>query len=66
MNPQTRFSVVLGGLLVLFGGWWLAAQFVPALQPWGHITFTWPLIVVGVGALLLVIHRPKRIAQGEG
>lgn len=55
MNPNNRFNLLLGVLLIVFGGWWLAAQFVPALQPWGRIAFTWPLIIIGVGLFLLAI-----------
>jgi len=38
-------------VLILLGVWFLVAQFVPGLQVW----ISWPLIVAGVGAFLLII-----------
>jgi hypothetical protein len=38
-------------LLILLGLWFLVTQFVPGLQGW----FSWPLVIVGVGVLLLVL-----------
>jgi hypothetical protein len=38
-------------VLILLGAWFLAVQIVPGLDDW----FEWPLLIVGVGALLLVI-----------
>jgi hypothetical protein len=42
-------------LLVLAGLVFLAFRLVPQLEDWVRIEYSWPLIVVGVGALLLVM-----------
>jgi len=46
-----RSSLAVGLVLVLLGACFLAVQWVPGLWAW----FSWPLVVVGVGVLLLVI-----------
>jgi hypothetical protein len=46
--------LIAGVLLVLVGAWFLATQFVPGLGEWFNIEFTWPLIIIAVGAFLLV------------
>jgi hypothetical protein len=45
----------MGVLLVLIGLVFLALQFSPSLAQWFQVTLSWPLIVMGVGALLLLI-----------
>lgn len=52
-NRQT--NLVGGALLILIGLFVLAIQFVPGLGAFFHIRFTWPLIIVGVGLVLLVL-----------
>jgi hypothetical protein len=42
-------------LLILLGGAFLAAQFIPGLRSWFEAENSWPLIVIGVGVLLLVL-----------
>ncbi len=49
-----RSSLAFGVILVLLGIWFLAVQFVPGLNALFGPEMTWPLIVVGVGVLLLV------------
>ena len=54
MSRQRRLNLVGGAILVLLGGWFLAAQFVPGMDAWLNIEFTWPLIIIGVGLFLFV------------
>ena len=51
MNSKRRSGLVGGLVLILLGVWFLVTQWVPGLQVW----FSWPMIIVGVGALLLII-----------
>ena len=54
MGSSQRSSLAVGLLLVLIGVVLLAGQFVPGLWSWvGRLT--WPLIIVGVGLVLLII-----------
>ena len=55
MNSSARGRLVMGVLLVLIGLGFLALQFSPSLAQWFQLTLSWPLIVVGVGGLLLLI-----------
>ncbi|MBN1266227.1 MAG: hypothetical protein JXA25_12085 [Anaerolineales bacterium] len=48
-------NLVAGILLILIGGLFLAGKLVPGLAKWLAIDMTWPLIVVGVGVLLLFL-----------
>lgn len=54
MDQKMRSRIGLGVLLVLLGAGFLAVQFVPSLADWFQINMSWPLIIVGVGALILV------------
>jgi len=54
MSRRRRLNLVGGVILVLLGGWFLAAQFVPGMDAWLNIEFTWPLIIIGVGLFLFV------------
>lgn len=49
MNRQTRSTLGIGILLILFGGWFLALQFLPSLGNWFETIFSWPVYVIGVG-----------------
>ena len=51
MNSERRSSLAGGLVLILVGLCFLVIQIVPGLQVW----FSWPLIIVGVGVLLLII-----------
>jgi len=53
MNAQRRSNIVLGIVLIVVGALYLASRFIPGLNL--VITFSWPWIVVGVGALLLLL-----------
>lgn len=55
MNKSTGGRVIFALLLILFGAYFLAMQFFPALRIYSLNEANWPLIVVGVGVLLLVI-----------
>lgn len=55
MEPSRRSGLVGGLILILLGGAFLAAQFVPGLQTWVRAEDSWPLIIVGVGVLLFVL-----------
>jgi hypothetical protein len=51
MNVQRRSNLALGVVLILLGGIFLVTQLLPGLQ----LILSWPWIVIGVGAALLVI-----------
>ena len=52
---QNRSSLILGILLILFGGWLVLTRQVPALQNWLEDNFTWPMWTIGAGLLVLLI-----------
>ena len=52
---QNRSSLILGILLILFGGWLVVTRQVPALQSWLEENFTWPMWTIGAGLLVLLI-----------
>jgi hypothetical protein len=64
MTKERRSDIVFGIILLLIGGWFLAAQFnlIPGLNELINIQFQWPWIVIGVGLLLfflgLLTHNP--------
>ena len=51
MDGQRRSNLALGVVLILLGGVFLATQLFPGLG----LALSWPWIVIGVGAALLVI-----------
>jgi hypothetical protein len=55
VRRSRRGNIIVGALLILLGGWFLASQFYPQLNEWVQIEFTWPLIIIGVGAFLLLL-----------
>jgi hypothetical protein len=57
MSRERRSDLVFGIILLLLGGWFLAAQFnlVPQLNEMINLQLTWPLIVVGVGLFLFLL-----------
>ena len=55
MNAQQRSNLVVGLLLLLVGGWFLAVQFSPQLADLIQVDYAWPVWVIGVGALFLVL-----------
>ena len=54
MDASRRSAIAGGIVLILFGLIFLAWQAIPEVRSWVD-TFSWPLIIVGVGALLLII-----------
>lgn len=65
MSTQQRGNLAIGLLLLLVGGWFLAAQFYPQLNDLIQIEYSWPLWVIGVGVtffLLAVIIRVPDLA----
>lgn len=52
---QNRSNLVLGLILLVIGGWLLAARQVPALQDWIENNFSWPMWTIGAGILILFI-----------
>ncbi len=53
MEQNRRGSLVVGLILILLGGLFLLGQFMPGLQSWVNLQFSWPLIIIGVGVLFL-------------
>lgn len=54
MKRQRGCSFIIGLLLILLGVWFLLDQFYPGLSELIPIELTWPLILVGMGACLLI------------
>ena len=55
MSRQYQQNVSAGVLLILIGIVILAIRLVPELGDWLRVDYSWPLIVVAVGAVLLVM-----------
>lgn len=55
METNQRSNLIVGVLLLLVGGLFLAAQFFPQLGELIRIDYQWPLIVVGVGLFFLIM-----------
>jgi hypothetical protein len=55
MERRNRTRLIGGALMVLIGLWVLLVQIFPDLRLWPGFEFSWPLIIVGVGFLLLII-----------
>ena len=57
MSKERRSDLVIGIILILIGGWFLAAQFdfVPGLNDIMKIEYQWPLIIVGIGIFLFIL-----------
>jgi hypothetical protein len=57
MSKGRRSDLIFGILLILAGGWFLAAQFslVPGLDDLIDLEFQWPFIVIGVGVFLFLM-----------
>src|SRR4030066_606936 len=57
MSKDRRSDLVFGIILLLIGGWFLAAQFklVPGLNQIINVQYQWPLIVIGVGVFLFLL-----------
>lgn len=55
MSQTRRSRLVLGLILILIGAGLLALQLVPGLDAWFDVRFEWPLIIVGIGVLMLFL-----------
>jgi hypothetical protein len=55
MDASRRSGLVGGLILIFIGGAFLAAQFVPGIRSWFRAENSWPLIVIGVGIVLVVL-----------
>ena len=55
MNAGQRSRLTVGVLLVALGVGFLVLQLMPGLADWFRVTLSWPLIIVGVGVLVLVV-----------
>jgi hypothetical protein len=55
MDSQRRTNLLGGIVLILVGGILLAVQLFPSLGLTINITFSWPLILVGVGIFLFLL-----------
>jgi hypothetical protein len=55
MKAGQRSRLAVGVLLVAIGAVFLVLQLMPNLADWFRVTLSWPLIIVGVGALILVV-----------
>lgn len=61
MNSQRASSLAVGLVLIGLGFLFLLLQLVPGLSRFVRIDLFWPLIVVGVGAVLLVAAVVTRV-----
>lgn len=52
---QNRSNLALGLILLIVGGWLLVTQQVPAIQTWMEDNFSWPMWIIGAGALVFLI-----------
>jgi hypothetical protein len=55
MDTRRRSNIAGGLVLILIGGLFLAAQLSPEAFEWFDLETNWPLIVIGVGLLMLLI-----------
>ncbi len=54
MNTERRSNLVLGIILLLVGGWFLALQFYPGMAEIIDLDYEWPLLIVGAGLVFLL------------
>jgi fatty acid desaturase len=55
-RSEARAGIVVGVGLVLIGVWFLVREYVPAVD-WDLL---WPVILIGIGALILVSSSRRR------
>jgi hypothetical protein len=55
MEEKSRSRFISGAVLVLLGILFLAIQLIPGLSSWIRIEYSWPLIIIGVGVMLLLL-----------
>ena len=49
-------ALIVGGILVVVGGWALASQYLPAV-PWSRV---WPVGLVGAGLVIVIAALSRR------
>jgi len=54
MDHRQRARLIWGSMLVLAGIVFLVAQIFPGWSSWFRFTFSWPMILVGIGAVMLM------------
>jgi len=54
MDHNRRGTLAIGLILILLGAWFLLVQLAPGVVGWVNIQLSWPLIVVGTGALFFI------------
>ncbi len=52
---KTRSNIAWGIILILAGAWFLAINFYPALREFAFGIATWPLSIIGLGAVLALL-----------
>jgi hypothetical protein len=55
MDPRQRSNLAVGLVLILIGGAFLVAQLAPDAFAWIDPETHWPLLIIGLGVLLLLI-----------
>lgn len=55
MDANRNGNAVIGVLLLLAGGWFLAQRFFPELGSLIQLDVEWPMLLVGIGALVLLL-----------
>lgn len=55
MDQKRISNLGAGVILILLGGWFLAGRFIPEIQVFQIEQFTWPLIIVLVGVMMLIL-----------
>ena len=53
---EGRAGVVVGGGLVLLGAWFLVREYLPPIN-WNLV---WPVVLIGIGALILIASSRRR------
>lgn len=63
METKQRSGLAFGSIILLVGIWLLAVQLVPSLRIWAQQFETWPMIILGAAALLLLLGLITRDAN---
>ena len=63
MESKQRSGLAFGIIVLLIGVYLLAVQLVPSLRVWAQQLSTWPMIVIGVGVLLMLMSAITRVAD---
>ncbi|HZW05027.1 MAG TPA: DUF5668 domain-containing protein [Anaerolineaceae bacterium] len=55
MDSQRKSAVIPGIILILIGLAFLAIELVPGLADQVDLSFSWPMIIIGIGVIMLVL-----------